>query len=140
MLNHMYTATLLAKKVIVEEMDIVLIRQLVKEHAIKLRYRITEQTKLITAASEISRNTLIYGGGGEMALFLLEANLKKGLKLVFKDEGPGIADIEQALQSGFSSGTGMGLGLGGAKRLVSEFDIVSEVGKGTSVTLISWTI
>ena len=96
------------------------------------------ETKLITAASEIARNTLIYGGGGRVRLDLIDEGIKRGMKLVFEDEGPGIPDIQQALRDGYTSGGGLGLGLGGAKRLVNEFDIESSPGKGTRITLVKW--
>lgn len=131
-------SSLIEVKIIQNEIDVVQVRQLVKEQAIKLKFGLTEQTKLVTAASEITRNTLKYGLGGELSLYFVQTGFKEGLKLVFQDHGPGISDIEQALQNGFSSGRGMGLGLGGSQRLVSEFNIISKVGQGTTVTLIKW--
>jgi serine/threonine-protein kinase RsbT len=128
----------IARKVIAHEMDVVEVRQLVKKHAVKLKFGLTEQTKLVTAASEIARNTLKYGLGGDLKLYHIKTDFTEGLKLVFQDEGPGIADIAQALQNGFTSGKGIGLGLGGSKRLVSEFNIISKIGQGTIVTLIKW--
>jgi serine/threonine-protein kinase RsbT len=118
--------------------DIVLARQKVRQWAIELRFSLVDQTKLVTAASELARNTLDYGKGGEMTIEMLNAGAKVGLRLTFEDHGPGIADIQQALKDGFTSGSGMGLGLGGSKRLVNEFNIVSEVGKGTRVTVARW--
>ncbi len=118
--------------------DIVLARQKVRQWAIELRFSLVDQTKLVTAASELARNTLDYGKGGEMTIEMLNSGAKVGLRLTFLDHGPGIADIEQALKDGFTSGSGMGLGLGGSKRLVNELNIVSEVGKGTRVTVARW--
>jgi serine/threonine-protein kinase RsbT len=97
-----------------------------------------DQTKLVTAASELARNTLDYGLGGEMAIEVITAGVKAGLRLTFEDHGPGIPDIEQALKDGYTSGSGMGLGLGGSRRLVNEFEIASEVGKGTRVSVVRW--
>ncbi len=118
--------------------DVVLARQKVRQWAIELRFSLVDQTKLVTAASELARNTLDYGGGGEMTIEILNSGAKSGLRLIFEDHGPGIPDIEQALRDGFTSGSGMGLGLGGSKRLVNEFSIESEVGKGTKVTVARW--
>ena len=118
--------------------DVVLARQKVRQWAIDLRFTLVDQTKLVTAASELARNALDHGKGGAMKIESV-ANLgKSGLRLTFEDQGPGIPDIEQALKDGFTSGSGMGLGLGGSKRLVNEFSIESEVGKGTKVTVIRW--
>jgi serine/threonine-protein kinase RsbT len=118
--------------------DIVLARQKVRQWAIELRFSLVDQTKLVTAASELARNTLDYGKGGEMTIEVVHAGAKQGLRLTFEDHGPGIPDIEQALKDGFTSGSGMGLGLGGSKRLVNEFNIQSEVGKGTRITVARW--
>jgi serine/threonine-protein kinase RsbT len=130
--------TILATKAINTEMDIVIVRQLVKEHAINLKFNLTNQTKIITAASEIARNTYKYGGGGQFTISLIEEDGQQGLHLIFEDKGPGIESIEQALQDGFTTGRGMGLGLSGSKRLVDRFELKSEKGNGTSVTLIKW--
>nr|WP_245257223.1 anti-sigma regulatory factor [Methylocystis rosea] len=97
-----------------------------------------DQTKIITAASEIARNTFEYGGGGELLLEILRDGARRGLRVTFSDEGPGIADIEQAMSDHFTTGGGLGLGLGGAKRLVNEFDIKSQPGEGTRISLIRW--
>ena len=113
-------------------------RQAVREWAIANGFRLVEQTKLVTAASEIARNTVIHGGGGSMSLEALNDSDRRGLRLVFSDEGPGIPDIDLALKDGFTTGGGLGLGLGGAKRLVTEFDIQSHPGAGTRITLIQW--
>jgi serine/threonine-protein kinase RsbT len=118
--------------------DVVIARQKVRQWAIELRFSLVDQTKLVTAASELARNTLDYGLGGEMTIEVIAAGAKSGLRLIFEDHGPGIPDIERALKDGYTSGSGMGLGLGGSKRLVNEFDIESEVGKGTRVTVARW--
>ena len=113
-------------------------RQAVREHAIGQGFSLVDQTKIVTAASELARNIINYGGGGEMTLIPLSEGLRKGLKLVFSDRGPGIPDIELAMKDGYTTGGGMGLGLGGAKRLSSEFSIESKVGAGTRVTITRW--
>jgi serine/threonine-protein kinase RsbT len=118
--------------------DVVLARQRVRQWAIELRFSLVDQTKLVTAASELARNTLDHGKGGQMTMEQLANGTKVGLRLAFEDTGPGIPDIEQALKDGFTSASGMGLGLGGSKRLVNEFSIESEVGKGTRVTVARW--
>lgn len=118
--------------------DVVLARQKVRQWAIELRFSLVDQTKLVTAASELARNTLDYGLGGEMAIEVITAGARSGLRLSFEDHGPGIPDIEQALKDGYTTGSGMGLGLGGSKRLVNEFAIESEIGKGTRVTVVRW--
>ena len=114
------------------------VRKLVREQALELKLSLVEQTKLVTAASELARNTIKYGGGGMVLSEMLSDGVRRGLRLVFADDGPGIADIEQALRDGFTSGGGLGLGLGGAKRLVDEFDIDSRSGEGTAVAIIKW--
>ena len=113
-------------------------RQMVREQAIALGFSLVDQTKLVTAASELGRNILNYGGGGEVQVARLAEGSRIGLKLVFVDQGPGIPDIELALKDGYTTGGGMGLGLGGAKRLSSEFQIESKVGAGTRVTITRW--
>lgn len=118
--------------------DVVSIRRLVRSHAIEIGLSLVDQTKLVTAASEIARNTVIYGGGGQMRLEMVSDGTRRGLRLSFEDQGPGIADIERAMQDGYTSGGGLGLGLGGAKRLTSEFSITSNVGAGTRVVLTQW--
>lgn len=118
--------------------DIVLIRQAVRKWTAELGFSLVDQTKMITAASELARNTLDYGGGGSVRLESLHEGAKRGLRLVFEDQGPGIPDIERALTDGFTSGSGMGLGLGGSRRLVNEFEIDSRVGEGTKVTITRW--
>jgi serine/threonine-protein kinase RsbT len=118
--------------------DVVLARQKVRQWAIELRFSLVDQTKLVTAASELARNALDHGKGGAMTIESLANGSKAGLRLTFEDQGPGIPDIQQALKDGFTTGSGMGLGLGGSKRLVNEFSIESEVDKGTKVTVIRW--
>src|ERR1700704_62270 len=122
-----------------EASDILLVRQLVREWATELGFSVLDQTKLLTAASELGRNTLIHGGGGTMLLETFVKNDQRGLRLTFEDKGPGIADLEQAMTDGFTTKGGMGLGLGGSKRLVNEFEVVSRVGEGTRVTATRWT-
>ncbi len=119
------------------EPDVVAVRRRVREVSTQLGFSLVDQTKMVTAASELARNTVIYGGGGVVQLESLNGP-RVGLRLVFADKGPGIPDIELALRNGFTTGSGMGLGLGGAKRLVNEFDIVSRVGEGTRVTITRW--
>jgi len=118
--------------------DVVRVRQVVRAWAGEVPLGLVDQTKIITAASELARNTLVYGGGGGMTMELLEDGGRRGLKLVFEDQGPGIPDVELALRDGYTSGNGMGLGLGGARRLANEFDIWSRPGEGTRVTIIRW--
>jgi serine/threonine-protein kinase RsbT len=118
--------------------DIVRMRQLVRERAVTLGFGLVDQTKIVTAASELARNAMLYGGGGDVEIAQLTAGLRKGLKLTFIDEGPGIDDIQLAMKDGFTSGTGLGLGLGGARRLASEFALESTPGRGTRVTIIRW--
>jgi serine/threonine-protein kinase RsbT len=118
--------------------DVVRVRQIVRARAVAIGLSLVDQTKIITAASEIARNTIDYGGGGTMTLDMVQAGARKGLRLVFADNGPGIVDIQKALQDGYTSGGGLGLGLSGAKRLSSEFDIKTAPGAGTTVTLIRW--
>jgi serine/threonine-protein kinase RsbT len=118
--------------------DVVVARQKVRQWAIELRFSLVDQTKLVTAASELARNALDHGQGGQMTVEVVNGLSRSGLRLVFEDNGPGIPDIEQALKDGFTTGSGMGLGLGGSKRLVNEFSIESEVGKGTKITVVRW--
>lgn len=118
--------------------DVVIARQKVRQLAVELRFSLVDQTKLVTAASELARNALDHGGGGTMEVEVVNNGARSGLRLVFEDQGPGIPDIEQALKDGFTTGSGMGLGLGGSKRLVNEFSIESAVGKGTKITVTRW--
>jgi serine/threonine-protein kinase RsbT len=123
---------------VVSEPDIVNVRRRVRETAAQLGFNLVDQTKFVTAASELARNTLIHGKGGEMELSTLNGP-RTGIRLVFQDKGPGIQDIDLALRDGFTTGSGLGLGLGGAKRLVNEFDVVSRIGEGTKVTIVRWS-
>ena len=118
--------------------DVVRVRQLTRSYAVEIGLSLVDQTKIITASSELARNTLDYGGGGDVTAEMLEQGGRRGVRLTFEDNGPGIADIEQALKDGFTSGKGMGLGLGGAKRLCNEFTIVSKPGEGTKVSIARW--
>ncbi|MGC2637214.1 MAG: anti-sigma regulatory factor [Acidobacteriaceae bacterium] len=118
--------------------DVVLARQKVRQWAIELKFTLVDQTKLVTAASELARNALDHGKGGSMTIEQLGGTGRAGLRLIFEDHGPGIPDLELALKHGFTTGHGMGLGLGGSKRLVNEFSIDSEPGKGTRVTVTRW--
>jgi serine/threonine-protein kinase RsbT len=118
--------------------DVVLARQKVRQWAIEMKFTLVDQTKLVTAASELARNALEHGKGGQMVIEQVENSVKNGLKLVFEDRGPGIADLDAALRDGFTTGGGMGLGLGGSKRLVNDFHIESEPGKGTRITVVRW--
>jgi len=123
---------------VANEAHIVAVRQSVRRLAVEIKLSLVDQTKIVTAASELARNLLIYGGGGEVTMELLSEGGRNGVRVHFVDEGPGIPDMDLALRDGYTSGSGMGLGLGGAKRLVNEFDIVSQVGKGTHVTITRW--
>ncbi|MGV7210522.1 anti-sigma regulatory factor [Oxalobacteraceae bacterium A2-2] len=114
------------------------LRKLVRERAIALKLSLVDQTKLVTAASELARNTIKYGGGGKVLMVTLDDGLRRGLRLVFVDDGPGIADVQLALRDGYTSGGGLGLGLGGAKRLVDDFDIDTQAGAGTAVAITKW--
>src|SRR6185295_4010679 len=120
------------------ETDVVLVRQAVRTWAVQQGFTLVDQTKIVTAASEIARNTVIYGRGGVARLEAIVEGARKGLRLIFEDHGPGIADVEMALRDGFTSGSGLGMGLGGARRLVNEFAIDSKPGVGTKVTLTRW--
>ena len=120
------------------EADVVSARRETKAWATQLGFGIVDQTKLVTACSELARNTLIYGGGGSLTLQTVEALPRRGLRMIFEDQGPGIADLDLALTDGYTSGGGMGLGLNGARRLCNEFDIVTAPGAGTKVTVARW--
>jgi serine/threonine-protein kinase RsbT len=132
------TSALMGSCPIGTEADIVASRHIVRGLTQQLKFSLVEQTKLITAASELSRNTLVHGGGGQMRWELLEEGLRRGLRLHFEDTGPGIADLKLALTDGWTSGGGMGLGLPGSKRLVNEFEIESTPGMGTRVSITKW--
>jgi serine/threonine-protein kinase RsbT len=120
--------------------DIVLMRQAVREHAIAQGLSLVDQTKIVTAASELARNVLDYGGGGEVEVAQVVSGVRRGVRLVFTDHGPGIADVEQAMKDGYTTGGGLGLGLGGAKRLSNEFSIASRPGAGTRVEIVRWRL
>ena len=118
--------------------DVVRVRQLTRRWAVDLGFTLVDQTKIVTAASELARNALIHGGGGVTRLEALQEGERRGLRLTFEDKGPGIADVPQALRDGFTTGAGLGLGLGGARRLSNEFDITSVPGQGTRVRITRW--
>lgn len=118
--------------------DLVLARQRTRALATEQGFSLVDQTKLVTAASELARNMLEYGKGGEVRFEVLADGERKGLRLIFEDKGPGIPDIEQAMRDGYTTGVGMGLGLGGARRLVNDFEIHSKVGEGTRVSITRW--
>ncbi|WP_141734691.1 anti-sigma regulatory factor [Oligoflexus tunisiensis] len=120
------------------ETDVVIVRQKVRAVSVELKFSLVDQTKIVTAASELARNVLNYGGGGTVAIEVLIRESKNGLRLTFEDQGPGIPDIELALQDGYTTGGGLGMGLGGARRLVNEFEITSRVGEGTRVVITRW--
>jgi serine/threonine-protein kinase RsbT len=121
------------------EDDVVRVRQAARKAALTTGLTLVDQTKLVTAASELARNTLTYGGGGVATIEEITNNGRNGLRLIFEDSGPGIPDIDRALEDGFTTGNGLGLGLGGSRRLVNEFDIVSKVGEGTRITIVKWS-
>jgi serine/threonine-protein kinase RsbT len=131
-------ATVLARLPVRQDGDLSRVRQQVREAAVALGFGLVQQTKLVTAASELARNTLVYGGGGEVTVTEVAGPRGRGLTLRFSDQGPGITDLAQALTDGYTSGSGLGLGLGGAKRLVHEFGIDSTPGGGTTVTVTAW--
>lgn len=118
--------------------DVVGVRHLARKWAVEIGLSLVEQTKIVTAASELARNMIDYGGGGTMTATLLDDGYRKGLRLSFEDKGPGIPDLEAALRDGFTTGSGMGLGLGGARRLSNEFELKSAPGEGTRVTITRW--
>ncbi len=118
--------------------DVVLIRKQVRAWSVDLGFGLVDQTKIVTAASELARNALVHGGGGTVHMEALNDGARKGLRLTFEDRGPGIPDIQLAMKDGYSTGTGLGLGLSGAKRLSNEFDLRSKAGEGTRVTITRW--
>jgi serine/threonine-protein kinase RsbT len=118
--------------------DVVLVRQAVRQFAVEIGFGLVDQTKIVTAASELARNTLNYGGGGSVTIETVHEERRRGLRLTFVDQGPGIPDIEMALKDGFTTGGGLGMGLSGAKRLANEFEITSTVGEGTRVMIVRW--
>jgi len=118
--------------------DVVSVRQLVRSHAVSIGLSLVDQTKLVTAASELARNTVIHAGGGTALLEIVNNATRRGIRLTFEDHGPGIKDIEQAMRDGFTTGNGLGLGLGGSKRLTNEFTIDSKPGVGTRIVITQW--
>ena len=118
--------------------DLVRARQAVREAAVSLGFSLVDQTKIVTAASELARNTIIHGGGGDLKVERLREGVRSAVRLTFVDQGPGIANVEQALRDGFTTGTGLGLGLGGARRLMSELSISSRPAEGTTIVTIRW--
>lgn len=137
----MITATISLNKdnmPVKRDQDVVPFRNRVKEYATKIKMGLVNQTKLQTAASELVRNMLRYGGGGDILIEVVSRGRDNGIRLTFSDKGPGIADVTMAMKDGYSTGKSLGLGLPGTKRLVNEFDIKSELGKGTKVTILKW--
>ena len=118
--------------------DVVAVRQIVRARTVDLKFSLVNQTKIVTAASELARNTLVYGGGGQALVESLDTGSRRGLKLTFADRGPGIPDISRAMTDGFTTGNGLGLGLSGAKRLSDEFQLESAVGQGTTIVITKW--
>jgi serine/threonine-protein kinase RsbT len=118
--------------------DVVRLRQALREKAVKLGFSLVDQTKIVTAASELARNTVQYGGGGKVELEVVQNGTRRGFRMLFADDGPGIPDVELALRDGYTSGNGLGLGLGGARRLCDEFSIDTAPGAGTRVTVLKW--
>jgi serine/threonine-protein kinase RsbT len=120
------------------DQDVVRVRQLVRTLAVSVKLSLVDQTKLVTAASELARNTLVYGGGGTVEAGRVDNGRRSGIRIVFSDHGPGIPDLDLALTDGYTTGGGLGLGLSGARRLVDEFDIDTAVGQGTTISVIKW--
>lgn len=120
------------------ESDIVMSRQRVRAWATEAGFRLVDQTKIVTAASELARNTVQYGGGGELLIELIDDAHRRGLRLTYSDQGPGIPDVERAMQDGYTTGKGLGLGLSGSRRLMNEFEIRSQLGRGTTVVTTRW--
>ncbi|MEV4275978.1 ATP-binding protein [Actinoplanes xinjiangensis] len=123
---------------VVTDQDVVRVRQLVRTVSVAVKLSLVDQTKLVTAASELARNTLVYGGGGEVEVTRVHNDRRAGIRIVFADQGPGIVDLDLALTDGYTTGGGLGLGLSGARRLVDEFAIDTEPGKGTTITIVKW--
>jgi serine/threonine-protein kinase RsbT len=123
---------------ITSDQDVVRVRQLVRTVAVAVKLSLVDQTKLVTAASELARNTLVYGGGGGAEVTVVDGGRRKGIRIVFADDGPGIVDLDLALTDGYTTGGGLGLGLSGARRLVDEFDIDTAAGRGTRITVMKW--
>ena len=118
--------------------DVVRVRQATRQATLDAGFSLVDQTKVVTAASELARNTIIYGGGGDVRLEVVREGMRSGVKLTFVDQGPGIADVPQALRDGYTTGHGLGLGLGGARRLMGQLDISSRPGEGTTIVAIRW--
>ena len=133
----MITEKMIELQVLRQE-DVVSVRQSVRSFALEIGLSLIDQTKVVTAASELARNTLVHGGGGQALIEVVQERGRRGLRLIFADSGPGIANVESAMQDGFTTGGGLGLGLGGAKRLSNECSIESQPGAGTLVTIIRW--
>ncbi len=125
-------------QIIAADEDVVRVRQLVRKAGVAAKLSLVDQTKLVTAASELARNTLVYGGGGQAVVEIVTNGRRTGVQAAFVDKGPGIADVDRALSDGYTTGRGLGLGLGGARRLVDEFDIQTEVSIGTRITVTKW--
>jgi serine/threonine-protein kinase RsbT len=123
---------------VTSDQDVVRVRQLVRTVAVSVKLSLVDQTKLVTAARELARNTLVYGGGGTVEVDRVENGRRPGIRIVFTDQGPGIPDVDLALTDGYTTGAGLGLGLSGARRLVDEFDIKTGAGQGTSITVTKW--
>ena len=123
---------------VASDQDVVRVRQLVRTVAVDVKLSLVDQTKLVTAASELARNTLVYGGGGSVEVERITNGRRDGIKIVFVDQGPGIMDLDLALTDGYTTGGGLGLGLSGARRLVDEFEIDTAVGQGTKVSIVKW--
>jgi serine/threonine-protein kinase RsbT len=123
---------------VTSDQDVVRVRQLVRTVAVAVKLSLVDQTKIVTAASELARNTRVYGGGGEVEVTRVHNDRRAGIRIVFADQGPGIVDLGLALTDGYTTGGGLGLGLSGARRLVDEFDIDTEPGKGTTITIVKW--
>ena len=132
------TVTLNDQRVVQTAEDVVAIRQAVRQRAVELGFNLVDQTKIVTAASELARNTVQHGGGGRVTIEAVEDFGRRGIRLTFEDEGPGIPNVELAMKDGFTTGGGLGLGLSGARRLSNDFSIESTVGKGTRVTITRW--
>lgn len=120
------------------DQDVVRVRQLVRTVAVAVKLSLVDQTKIVTAASELARNTLVYGGGGTVEVKRVDNGRRQGINIVFADQGPGIVDLDLAFTDGYTTGSGLGLGLSGARRLVDEFDIDTAPGRGTSITVTKW--
>ena len=132
------TVLLSDQRVVQTAEDVVSIRQAVRQRAVELGFNLVDQTKIVTAASELARNTVQYGGGGQVTIEGIESLGRRGLRLTFEDQGPGIPDIEMAMRDGYTTGGGLGLGLSGARRLSNEFQIESQPGQGTRVVITRW--